>query len=82
MDTCNYENILRKSIMFDRIINFINFDSKINFITSQKFLFYHYLTTIKEYKLEFNENLKEEEFCKILDKINEVYPNLQKLTLD
>ena len=82
MDICNYENILCKPIMFDKIINFINFDSKINFITSQKFLFYHYLTTIKEYKLEFNENLKEEEFCKILDKINEVYPNLQKLTLD
>ena len=81
MDAYIYENILCKPIIFDKIIHFINNDSKINFITSQKFLFEHYLTTIKEYTIKFNEN-SDRDFSYILEKINLIYPNLQILTLD
>ena len=64
MDTYIFENILCKPIVFDKIIHFVNNDSRINFILSNTLLFKHYLTTIKEYTIKFNENIDEKNFVR------------------
>ena len=82
MEVYNFENILKIPLIFDNIFKYLDYDSKKKFIVSKKTLFIHYLSTIKEYEIIFNENITNNELCNIIDKIKNYYPNLQIIKFD